>query len=154
MDASKPPSSYAVHPGQFGSPKGTEFIRPHSPAERAEAEAARTQHQVALMVRRVLRDRGTTQSELVLELGAGWRASKVSRILNGRAILSLADMHALLSFCALDLASFAVLAAEGRVPKRIRGEVIADFLEEQLRTVKVGSADTESGHPSTPTPPN
>ncbi len=152
VDAHYPPSAYALEPGRFGDSRCTGFISTEDPYDRALAQASRTQHQVALIVRQRLRETGTSQAELARQLGKGWRAPKVSRILSGMAFLSLADMHALLNFCGLDIAGFAVLAADDGVPKGMRDHVIADFLVEQLRTVQAGNAGTGSGRPSTATP--
>lgn len=94
-----------------------------------------------------------SQAELARQLGDGWRAPKVSRILNGHAILSLADMYSLLNICDLSLTKLAMLAKDDGLPQGIRDQVITDFLEEQLRTVRGESAGTGLEHPSIAGPP-
>lgn len=106
-------------------------------------KGARLQHHVSLRVREYLDRHGLHQYDVKDELGEGWGEGKVSRLLSGRATMSLSDMYALLDMCGQSLTEFVSSLAGEELPSTVRRAVIAEYLHDQLQTVKAESADTE-----------
>ncbi len=140
------PRARAPYPKLFGRNPEQKWEPPAGdPEEGAAHRAARLQDHVARAIRTHLHDEGVKQSLLAERIE--WGEERLSRVLTGHSVMSLADMYLLLGAIGSSLTKVIFDSGGAEMEKRFRARAVLSYLDEQREIVRAETSDTARERP-------